>query len=91
MNAARANLERRFRDGYTWRLQEMFQLLEQQDLETLSARFHSLAGIGGTYGHFDVTELARRGEEHCDASDLTSALQIVAALRRLPGTWEEAA
>jgi len=91
MNAARANLERRFRDGYARRLQEMIQMLEAQDLDGLRARFHSLAGIGGTYGHFDVTELARRGEERCHAADLTGALQIVAALRRLPDTWEVAA
>jgi HPt (histidine-containing phosphotransfer) domain-containing protein len=91
VNAPRANLERRFRESYTRRLQEMFQMLEARDLNGLRARFHSLAGIGGTYGHFDVTELARRGEEHCHASDLTGALQIVAALRRLPDTWEVAA
>jgi len=32
-------------------------------LENASREFHSLAGIGGTYGFPEVTVLARRGED----------------------------
>jgi hypothetical protein len=33
----------------------------------LSWQFHSLAGIGGTFGHHDLTEIALDGEEACNA------------------------
>jgi len=32
----------------------------------LSWQFHSLAGIGGTFGHHDLTEIALDGEEACN-------------------------
>ena len=34
----------------------------------LSWQFHSLAGIGGTFGHHDLTEMALDGEEACNAN-----------------------
>lgn len=42
----------------------------QTPADALALQFHSLAGIGGTYGYPAVTELARRGEELCQGKPL---------------------
>jgi hypothetical protein len=43
----------------------------------LQRQFHSLAGIGGTFGYPAITNLAREGEALCAASG--SALSPIAA------------
>lgn len=49
--------------------------------EDLERQFHSLAGIGGTFGHHDLTELARRGEQQCgEGADVALLRGAVAAV-----------
>ena len=60
----------------------------------LSWQFHSLAGIGGTFGHHDLTEIALDGEEACNtfapAMRVAHFVAMVAhfgnALETLPAT-----
>ena len=38
-------------------------------LDEMTRSFHSLAGIGGTYGFHDITEIARQGDLTCKSLD----------------------
>ena len=59
-------LQRRFLDGLERRLADMAAALEGGAVpETLMPMFHSLAGIGGTYGFPQITEISRRCEQLC--------------------------
>ncbi|HEX8169753.1 MAG TPA: Hpt domain-containing protein [Thermoanaerobaculia bacterium] len=65
MTALDAELRARFRETAAVRLDEMQRLLEAPDaraVEQLARHFHALAGLGGTYGYPQVSELADRGE-----------------------------
>lgn len=62
-------LQRRFLDGVERRLAEMTSELDRTaDSDALMRMFHSLAGIGGTYGFPRITEISRRGELLCAAA-----------------------
>lgn len=70
MNAAAPDrllhLQRRFLDGVERRLAHMSTELDAAaDADALMRMFHSLAGIGGTYGFPRVSEISRRCEEMC--------------------------
>lgn len=58
-------LRARFAPSFTRRLLDLHDVLDRADLVTAERAFHSLAGIGGTYGFPLVTTLARRAERHC--------------------------
>lgn len=65
-------LQQRFFAGLERRVVELHALLDrpsldEMDLETISRAFHSLAGIGGTYGFPLVTAVARDAEHFCDS------------------------
>lgn len=87
----REMLQQRFQAGFDRRLGEMLRLFENHDAEALRHQFHSLAGIGGTYGHPEVTELARKGEAMCEAGELGAALLVLDQLRRTRASWVDAA
>ena len=72
-------LRTRFRTRLHLRMTEIDALMEkmargdddeQTALTALQLQFHSLAGIGGTYGYHDITELARLAESVCAATPL---------------------
>lgn len=57
-------------------------------MDDMMRGFHSLAGIGGTYGFFDITKIARFGEAACqplkmksDVPDLEALAGILHSLR----------
>jgi chemotaxis protein histidine kinase CheA len=61
-----AELQERFLVGLDRRLADLKTSLNgAADAEALMRMFHSLVGIGGTYGFPRISELARRGEEAC--------------------------
>ena len=51
--------------------------------EKLHRMFHSLAGIGGTYGFQEITFLAKAGETACLATDRRDAASRTALLRSI--------
>ena len=70
MNASASDrllvLQRRFLDGLERRLADMTAELDGgADPQVLMPMFHSLAGIGGTYGFPRITDISRRCEELC--------------------------
>jgi hypothetical protein len=73
-------LQQRFLAGFDRRVTELSVLLEKRDLPALERAFHSLAGIGGTYGFPEVTRLAREGERLSGAGELDRAARIVHAM-----------
>lgn len=59
-------LQHRFLDGLERRLADMTASLDGgADPEVLMPMFHSLAGIGGTYGFPQITAISRRCEQLC--------------------------
>jgi chemotaxis protein histidine kinase CheA len=84
MNAPALTLEmlhERFRSGLDRRLSQLNACLltlhspmdpaaKWRSLEELTRGFHSLAGIGGTYGFSAISEAARRGELTCGSIEL---------------------
>jgi len=61
-----AALQRRFLEGLGGRLADMTAALNgAADPEALMPMFHSLAGIGGTYGFPQITDISRRCELLC--------------------------
>lgn len=83
MKVTREILEQRFRDGLKRRLEELEQLAGDRDFSNLYRAFHSLAGIGGTYGHFDITLVAREGEMHAQTHDLARTRAAIRALAEI--------
>jgi HPt (histidine-containing phosphotransfer) domain-containing protein len=64
-------LHQRFVTRLASRVVEMRDVLGRAasaDVEALMHRFHSLAGIGGTYGYPEITRFALRGEQICAAA-----------------------
>ena len=62
-------LQRRFLDGIERRLADMTVELDRAaNADALMRMFHSLAGIGGTYGFQRITEISRRCESLCAAA-----------------------
>jgi chemotaxis protein histidine kinase CheA len=62
-------LQRRFLDGVERRLADMTTEIDQTaDADALMRQFHSLTGIGGTYGFPRVSEISRECEEMCAAA-----------------------
>jgi len=62
-------LQRRFLDGVERRLADMATELDRSaDADALMRMFHSLTGIGGTYGFPRVSEISRGCEELCAAA-----------------------
>ncbi len=59
-------LQRRFLDGVERRLADMATELDRTaDADALRRMFHSLTGIGGTYGFPRISEISRDCEEMC--------------------------
>jgi chemotaxis protein histidine kinase CheA len=87
--AALGFLRSRFLTGLTGRVREMHVTIdllaagrgEDGAEETLARLFHSLAGIGGTYGFPEITFLAHAGEEACVAGERRDGRARVALLR----------
>ena len=80
-----AELQDRFRVSLDTRLRDIaVQLHGGRDREALSLAFHSLAGIGGTYGHPRITDISRKCEAICKR-ELTKAdvEQLELMLRQL--------
>ena len=75
-------LRQKFLAGLVRRTDELDLLIESRDAEALYRAFHSLAGIGGTYGYPTVTALAREGETHSHGGDVAALRRIVADLRK---------
>jgi HPt (histidine-containing phosphotransfer) domain-containing protein len=73
-------LRTRFLSGFQRRVDELHILLASDDLRAAERAFHSLAGIGGTYGFPLVTTLARRAEHHCATAKRREVEQVVATL-----------
>ena len=90
-----AFLQQRFTAGLQRRVGEMNRCLDTltssaidaPTAENLQRLFHSLAGIGGTFGFHEITDLAKEGEHACwqvvederplDASELTQLRGLV--------------
>jgi len=89
MKAPLAILRTHFTARYEGRLAELVRLLEAQDLDRLELALHSLAGIAGTYGFSEITEIAREGERQCNCFDAHALRLTVARLIRfrLDGRW----
>ena len=61
-----AELQQRFLASLDRRLNEMTDLLSGTvEVEALMRAFHSLAGIGGTYGFPRITDISQRCEAMC--------------------------
>jgi chemotaxis protein histidine kinase CheA len=85
-------LQERFLAGLDRRLAEIASALAgAYDLESLMRKFHSLAGIAGTYGFHRITDISRECEEFCvtamsharglTAEDVTRLQRSVEAMR----------
>ncbi|HEX9983288.1 MAG TPA: Hpt domain-containing protein [Thermoanaerobaculia bacterium] len=70
-------LKTRFLSGLERRTMELYSLIDVGDEDGIYRAFHSLAGIGGTYGFHEVTRLAREGEEHSATGDRAAMRRIV--------------
>lgn len=73
------------------RVTELQEMLDHDDLASAERAFHSLAGIGGTYGFPEVTNLARMAEHLCAAGGRTEVNEIFANLWEMAATLREAA
>lgn len=73
------------------RIHELQEMLDQNDLIAAERAFHSLAGIGGTYGFPEVTNLARIAELCCAAGGREEVDQIFASLWDIAASLREAA
>jgi HPt (histidine-containing phosphotransfer) domain-containing protein len=78
-----AALRERFLSGLQQRVDEMHAALATGDVQTLARQLHSLAGIGGTYGFMEVTELARKAERLAQRGRFRAVERIVSALERV--------
>lgn len=76
-------LRARFLSGFQRRIDELQQMLASNDLAGAERAFHSLAGIGGTYGFPEVTTVARRAERHCAKAKLQEARRAVESLTNM--------
>jgi chemotaxis protein histidine kinase CheA len=55
----------------------------------LARQFHSLAGIGGTFGHHDLTDIAFDGEQACNAgAPVTRVAHFVAMIAQFGNALE---
>jgi hypothetical protein len=84
-------LEQRFAAGFERRIGELALFVERSDFDALALGFHSLAGIGGTYGHQDVTEVARDGEEFAARHDVGRIRAVIAELEHIRSGLTKAA
>lgn len=74
------------------RVAELQEMLDRDDLDAAERAFHSLAGIGGTYGFPEVTNLARMAELLCGAGGGREKIdEIFASLWDMAATLREAA
>lgn len=76
-------LQKRFAAGFERRIADLTGQAERGDFDALTLGFHSLAGIGGTYGHHDVTEVARDGEHFAEQHDLGRVRAAIAELEHI--------
>lgn len=83
MKITREYLQQKFAENYVRRMSEAADLAAAADFDALHRAFHSLAGIGGTYGHPEITRLARRGEAFCDDEQIEGALAVIDELKQL--------
>lgn len=90
-NAMLSVLRMRFLTALGGRVREMHETIDLiPDLrlgaaadEKLHRMFHSLAGIGGTYGFQEITFLAKAGEEACVAGERRDHAARIALLRSI--------
>ena len=73
------------------RVGELQEMLDRNDLDSAERAFHSLAGIGGTYGFPEVTNLARMAELLCPARGRAEIDEIFANLWEMAASLREAA
>lgn len=83
MNVRVEFLQQYFAISFGKRLAEMVRLAEAGDIDKLHLAFHSLAGVAGTYGYPEVSEIARHGERHAETGDLVRARRTIARLVQL--------
>jgi hypothetical protein len=84
--AAFAFLREKFLGNLPRRIAAMRAAIEGTAEEPLELQFHSLAGIGGTYGFHDITLLAKAGEAACGAGRRSEVLlAIVNAIETVGG------
>ncbi len=74
-------LRQKFLDGLVRRSDTIAALIGTGDADALYRAFHSLAGIGGTYGYPHVTALAREGETFSRTGNAAELWRIVGELR----------
>ena len=91
MNAAMQMLQQRFAASFERRIGELTAFVDRNDFAALTLGFHSLAGIGGTYGHHDVTDVARDGEEFAAKHDIGRIRAAIAELEHIRSGLAKAA
>ena len=76
-------LMQRFFARFDQRLIELTRLAHASDEDALALAFHSLAGIGGTYGFQEITIVARAAEQgRRDVWDAIGELERIRNSRR---------
>jgi hypothetical protein len=75
--AAFAFLREKFLGNLPRRVAAMRATIDGAGEEPLDRQFHSLAGIGGTYGFHEITHLAKAGEAACAAGRHTDVLHAI--------------
>ena len=80
MNLNMELLKERFTAGLERRVTEMLDLASRRNFASLQLPFHSLVGIGGTYGYPEVTRIARDGEQATNAGDVARAMRSLSEL-----------
>ena len=80
-------LLRRFLSRFDERLIELARLARSNDLSSLERAFHSLNGIGGTFGFPEVTRIAREAEEQCTPDGMQQVWRAIEELERIRDQW----
>lgn len=95
--AALAFLREKFFSGLSTRTRDMRAAIDALAVsgsgeaeERIARMFHSLAGIGGTYGFHEITFLAKAGEAASMLGERRGAAARIALLRTIVGAIETA-
>ncbi len=91
MKALPEVLVQRFWARFDDRVRELERLARAGDVPALELAFHSIAGIGGTYGFPEITRVARDAEERCAASSIREVWRAIEELERIRDGWRGAA
>lgn len=87
----RLELQQHFTARYDVRLADLVRLIDVQDFDGLQLALHSLAGIAGTYGFPEITDVAREGEQQCERRDVMSLRRTTAKLAWFRENWRSRA